>query len=275
MRANELHQWLAQAAPNPNPADEVDGIMDGDPAAEVRGVAVSWLPNLELLQKCAALDLNFIIVHEPLFYWHPYYYPAGTEIRFPAIDLHEKMATPPAQAKLKLIQEHNLVVYRMHDGWDQFPGHGIGHSLAHALGWSDRRVDAHEYIYQLPPTRLGDLAQEIAQKLDKEGLRFVGDPEHIVHKVTLDWGSPGPIDIILKALRHGCDAAITGEVLDWRDVEFARDAGVAWILGGHQATETPGMQSFYRWFKDHHPALRVEYVAVPDPDRFVLTGDSR
>jgi len=270
MNANELHHWLAQAAPNPYPDDQVDGIMGGDPTAQVRGVAISWLPNLELLQKCAALDLNFIIVHEPLFYWHPYYYPAGTEIRFPAVDLHEKMATPPAQAKLKLIRDHDLVVYRMHDGWDQFPEHGIGHALARTLGWSDRRIDAKEYIYELPPTRLRDLATEVGRKLDKEGLRFIGDPDRVVRKVTLDWGSPGPVEIILKALRHGCDAAITGEVLDWRDVEFARDAGVAWILGGHQATETPGMQSFYRWFKAAWPGLRVEYVGVPDPDRFLL-----
>ena len=39
MQASELHTWLAQAAPNPYPDDKVDGIMGGDPAATVRGVA--------------------------------------------------------------------------------------------------------------------------------------------------------------------------------------------------------------------------------------------
>ena len=270
MIAQELHQWLAREVPNPFPDDKVDGIMAGDPEAKVRGVAVSWLPSLELLQKCVERDLNFIIVHEPLFYWHPYYYPAGTEIRFPAVDLEEKMQTPPAQAKLDLIRKHDLVVYRLHDGWDQFPHHGIGYALARTLGWSDKRVDEKEYIYQLPPVALSELAIDIGKKLHKEGLRLIGDPQRMVRKVTLDWGSPGPIDIILKALRHGCDAAITGEVLDWRDVEFARDAGVAWILMGHQASETPGMESFYAWFKPQYPTLPGAYVSVKDPDRFVM-----
>ena len=270
MIAQELRQWLAREVPNPNPDDKVDGIMAGNPDAEVRGVAVSWLPSLKLLQKCVEQDRNFIIVHEPLFYWHPYYYPAGTEFRFPAVDLDEKMHTPPAQAKLELIRKHDLVVYRLHDGWDQFPHYGIGHALARTLGWSDKRVDEKDYIYQFAPVALSELAIDIGKKLHKEGLRLIGDPRRMVHKVTLDWGSPGPIDIILKALRHGCDAAIAGEVLDWRDVEFARDAGVAWILMGHQASETPGMQSFYEWFKPQHPTVPREYVSIDDPDRFVM-----
>ena len=99
MKAIEFHHWLAKAAPPFVPDDEVDGIMAGDPEAEVQGVAVTWLPNLDVLKRSAAAGLNFVIAHEPVFYWHPYYYPAGDEFHIPAGDLARKMATPPGLAK--------------------------------------------------------------------------------------------------------------------------------------------------------------------------------
>ena len=271
MKAIELHRWIEQVAPPYAPADLVDGIMAGDPDAEVKGIAVTWLPNLDVLERSAAKGLNFVVAHEPVFYWHPFFYPAGDERRFPADDLEDKKHTPPGLAKQRVIEENNLVVYRMHDGWDQFPREGMGHSLARLLGWTDKRV-SDRYIYEIEPMRLDALASFVAGRLGKRGIRFVGDPAKIVRRVTLDWGSPGPIDIMLRGLAHDCDAAVTGEVVEWRDVEFARDAGMGLITGGHYATENIGMQSFFHWFtaqpfiKDS--GLPVEYVDCGDPDSF-------
>jgi len=129
-----------------------------------------------------------------------------------------------------------------------------------------------EYIYELDPLPLQKLAEDVTRKLGKSGVRFVGNPEQLIQRVTLDWGSPGAIDIILRALAHGCDAAITGEVIEWRDIEFARDAGIALITAGHCATETPGMRAFYDWFKPHWPELRVEYIDSVDPDMFITVA---
>lgn len=270
MRAIDLHRWITQAAPSPTPEEEIDGIMAGDPQAEVLGIAVTWLPNLGVLRKAAAKELNFIIAHEPVFYHHPFYYPYGDAYHVPALDLEHKKATPPGQVKQQIINEHNQVVYRLHDGWDQFPRYGMGYALADVLGWAERQV-AQEYIYELDPLPLQALADEVARKLGKSGVRFVGHPEQLVQRVTLDWGSPGAIDIILRALTHNCQAAITGEVIEWRDVEFARDAGVALITAGHCATETPGMRAFYEWFKPHWPELQVEYIDSVDPDFYITT----
>ena len=273
MKAIDLHQWIEQAAPPHTPADKVDGIMAGDPDAEISGVAVTWLPNLDVLKRSAAAGLNFVIAHEPVFFWHPFYYPSGDEFHIPAGDLERKKTTVPGRAKQAVIADSNLVVYRLHDGWDQFAKFGMGYSLAECLGWSDRAV-SDRYIYELPPTRLANLASDIAQKLGKSGTRFVGDPDQVVRRVTLDWGSPGAIDILLRAHANGCDAAITGEVVEWRDVEFARDIGISLITAGHYATENIGMRSFYHWFKDQmavpHPSLRIEYIDCHDPDHFAV-----
>jgi putative NIF3 family GTP cyclohydrolase 1 type 2 len=267
MRASELHDWLAREAPPHTPEDEVDGIMAGDPTTEVRGVAVTWLPNLAVLEQAAAAGLNFVLAHEPVYYHHPYFYPYGDDRHYPALDLPEKIATPAAQRKKKLIEDHGLVVYRFHDGWDQYPEYGMGYALARKLGWSDAQV-AREYIYELTPTSLAGLAAEIASKLGKSGIRYVGDPDLEVRRVSLDWGSPGAIDIVTRAQRHGCQAALTGECLEWRDAEYARDSGLALITGGHCATETPGMEACRDWLAGRFPQLPVQYIDTVDPDRF-------
>ena len=126
MRAIELDQWLAREAPPHTPEDEVDGIMAGDPEAEVTGIAVTWLPNMDVLERAADRGLNFVLAHEPVYYHHPYFYPYGDDYHTPASDLPDKMATPPGERKQRLISQHNLVVHRFHDGWDQFPEYGMG-----------------------------------------------------------------------------------------------------------------------------------------------------
>jgi putative NIF3 family GTP cyclohydrolase 1 type 2 len=57
-------------------------------------------------------------------------------------------------------------------------------------------------------------------------------------------------------------------VVEWRDLEFARDSGMAMITGGHCATETPGMRAFSEWLKGRFPDVPIEYVDTVDPDRF-------
>jgi putative NIF3 family GTP cyclohydrolase 1 type 2 len=267
MRAIEMHEWLAREAPPHTPEDEVDGIMAGDPEAEIRGVAVTWLPNQAVLEQAAAKGLNMVIAHEPVFYHHPWFYPYGDDRHVPAEDLPQKLATPQAQAKTRLIEAHDMVVYRFHDGWDQYPEHGMGYALARRLGWEGRQI-APDYIYGVPPAPLHALAADIAAKLGKPSLRYTGDPELEVTRISLDWGSIGAIGVIERALRHDCQAALIGEVVEWRDLEFARDAGMAIITGGHCATETPGMQAFGDWLKGRMPDLRVEYIDTIDPDRF-------
>jgi hypothetical protein len=107
------------------------------------------------------------------------------------------------------------------------------------------------------------------EKLGKPAIRYVGDPKRIVHKVTLDWGSPGAVDILLRALAHGCEASITGRSWNGTMWNFHRRRRHRADHRRHHATETPGMMSFYNWFKPQWPDLRVEYIDAGNPDLFV------
>jgi putative NIF3 family GTP cyclohydrolase 1 type 2 len=271
VKAIELQQWIEKELPNPVPEDGVDDIFAGDPQTEVRGVAITFLPNLFVLQEAARRGLNFVIGHEPVFYHHPWDYPKGDDYQtsMPADDLQEKMNTPPGKAKQQIIKEHDLVSYRLHDAWNDFPDRGMGVPFEKLLGWQGKRITQDAWIYEIPPTPLKDLAEDVAKKLGKRGIRLIGDPDRIVKRVSLDWGSPGAIGILTRGLKYGTDAAITGEVIEWRDVEFARDVGIALILGGHHATETPGMRYFYDWLVERRPDLRIEYIDAGDPDVFI------
>ena len=267
MRAIELDQWLAREAPPHTPEDKVDGIMAGDPDTEVTGIAVTWLPSTEVLEKAAGRGLNFVLAHEPVYYHHPFFYPYGDARQVPAHDLADKMATPTGQHKQRLIADNNLVVHRFHDGWDQFPDVGMGYALARTLGWGDFQVSP-DYIYAPPAVALKEIAAHIAAKLGKSGIRYTGNPDLQVSKISLDWGSPGAVDIVMRATKHGCDAALTGEVVEWRDLELARDSGLAMITAGHCATETPGMQACCDWLKTRFSDMRIEYIDTIDPDQF-------
>lgn len=272
MKAYELKNWIEEKLPNPVPQDNVDGIFAGDSKTEVKGVAITFLPNICVLEKAAEKGLNFIIGHEPIFYSHPWFYPNGDNYMVPMMEaeLEQKKSSPPGVRKQKIINENNLVFYRLHDAWNDFPDRGMGIALEKVLGLEGKRITQEAWIYEISQTNLVSLAKEISVKLGKKGIQFIGDPQKVVKRLSLDWGSPGAIDILNRGLAYDIDVAITGEVIEWRDVEYARDVDISLILGGHHSTETPGMKFFFEWFKKNMPEIPAEYIDAGDPDLFIV-----
>jgi hypothetical protein len=48
----------------------VDTFKSGDPATEVRGIAIGWMGYTWALQHALDLDCNLFITHEPTYYNH-------------------------------------------------------------------------------------------------------------------------------------------------------------------------------------------------------------
>src|ERR1700735_21105 len=48
----------------------VDRILAGDPDTVVRGIAVTMMATLDVLERAVAAGKNMIITHEPTFYLH-------------------------------------------------------------------------------------------------------------------------------------------------------------------------------------------------------------
>ncbi|MCU0520850.1 MAG: Nif3-like dinuclear metal center hexameric protein, partial [Anaerolineae bacterium] len=85
----------------------VDTFKCGDPEAEIRGIAVSWMSTTAALRTALAANCNLFITHEPTYYDH-YDDPKGWAFSFEG-----------TRAKRAFIEENGLTIIRCHDLWDQ------------------------------------------------------------------------------------------------------------------------------------------------------------
>ena len=104
------------------PPDTVDTIKAGDPSTPVTGIATTFLPTFAVLQQAVAHGDNLIITHEPSFYNHR--------------DATAFLATDPVyQQKRAYIDQHHLVLFRLHDGWHLRQPDGIVEGWVAEAGW--------------------------------------------------------------------------------------------------------------------------------------------
>src|SRR5439155_24660026 len=102
MKAVEFRRHCERVAHWVDWSKTVDQFMHGDPEAEVRGIATTWLATNACLREAARRGLNFVIAHEGAFY--PHY--AGTE----SGDRHHA-------EKRRLLDELGITLMRCHDTW--------------------------------------------------------------------------------------------------------------------------------------------------------------
>lgn len=117
----------------------------------------------------------------------------------------QKMGSPPGLAKQQVIKKHGLVSYRLHDAWNDFPDRGMGLPFEKVLGWQENASHKTPGSTKSRQRPLKDLAQDVG-KLGKSGIRFVGEADKIIKRVSLDWGSPGAIELLTRGLTYGTDA---------------------------------------------------------------------
>jgi dinuclear metal center YbgI/SA1388 family protein len=104
---------------------------------------------------------------------------------------------------------------------------------------------------------VGELAEEVREKLGDHGLRVAGDLARPTERVAVVPGSGS--SFIGAAGAAGADVIVTGDVDHHRAVA-ALDAGVAVIDPGHANTERPGMRALVGMVR----GLGVEVVDLTD-----------
>ena len=250
--ADALHR-IQQRYPHPVP-DTVDTIKAGDPATPVTGIVTTFLDTMDVLKEANRRGLNLVITHEPTFYNHP------DKTTFFAGD-------PVFQQKLDFIQEHHMVVFRLHDEIHGTPPDPFGVGLLDALGWRSYAKPDDPFHVTIPPTSLAALALQIQAKLHANTLRLEGDPNLVVTHIALVPGAAG-LEKQVKALRpDDIQLEIAGEASEWETVEYVRDAIAqgrpkALILLGHQVSEEPGMEKATEQIKQLFPGMMVEHIVA-------------
>jgi putative NIF3 family GTP cyclohydrolase 1 type 2 len=260
LRAGEaitLIQHRYAPAPPPN---TVDTIKVGDPDTLVTGIAVTFLDTMEVLREAVRRGDNLIITHEPTFYNHL------DDTKFFADD-------PVYKEKLAFIEQHHLVVFRLHDEIHADTTDHILKGMYEALGWDQYPHPSGprgQYFVTIPQVTLAELAKSLQSKLHIQTLRVEGDPNLSVSHVAFLPGSSGLEKQVFALRQPAVEVLIAGEASEWETVEYVRDAvtqgrSKALILLGHQVSEEPGMERCAKELRELLPGVRVDHLVAGQP----------
>ena len=237
-------------------SETVDTYKAGTPETEVTGIVTTFLATLSVLKQAKEKGCNMVITHEPTFYNH--------------FDDKAPLENDPVQkAKMKFIEDNNMVVFRFHDHWHATQPDGIYKGMIEDFGWEGYKKES-DRIFNIPEITANNLAKEIGQKFNTDIIRVVGDPKIKIDKVGLVLGAAGSASHFAMFNEPGIDAVIIGEGREWETVEYVRDANEAGmpkalIIMGHADSEESGMDYCAKWLKGFITEIPVKFIEAGNP----------
>jgi putative NIF3 family GTP cyclohydrolase 1 type 2 len=236
----------------------VDGIVAGDAATPVTGIATTMMATFDAVKTAAAAGRNLVITHEPTFWSHQN-------------KTDNLLADPLYREKFDYIKRHNMVAFRFHDHWHKLkPQDGIAVGMMRRLGWEAYAGSTDPFRFTLPPTTLRDLARDLQTKLGARTLRVIGNPSLPVTSVRASWGHVGGNPGGIALINGDAEVLILGETWEWELVEYANDLVSAGrkkglIILGHIVSEQWGMKYCAEWLKGFVPEVPVEFLPLGEP----------
>jgi putative NIF3 family GTP cyclohydrolase 1 type 2 len=249
---------LASGQPwDPNPTD--DRIIYGNRDTLVTGIATCFFASLDVLRQARAAGLNYIVPHEASFYER---YDDFAESALPDSD-------PVLNAKRQFIDEHGMVIQRMHSHAHSRPGDAIMTGLLERLEWSRyRAADRPGIVVKMPETSALEIGRHIKQACGRQTLRMLGDPAQRISSLSISAGMPGENAQIAQFGIEGVDAVVLGEVREPEVLGYAQDLAssrpVVAYLVGHTA-EDFGMRNVADWLGSVFPEMPCQWLATRDP----------
>ena len=239
------------------PPDSVDTIKAGNPSTTVTGIATTFMDTIEVLREANRRGANLVVTHEPTFYNH--------------LDDPSFFANDPVyRTKLDFIQQHHLVVFRLHDGIHMASPDLIATGFVETLGWQGYMGAGSPLRFTIPKTTLLQLSRELTTKFNARTVRVVGDPNLVVTHVAIRPGASGLQKQVLALRSDEVEVLIAGESAEWETVEYVRDASAqgrhkALILLGHEVTEEAGMKECADDLRPLFPGLPVIHIPAGQP----------
>lgn len=238
----------------------VDTLKCGSPDMDVRRVAVTMFPTVEVIRRASAEGIQLLIAHEPIFY-------------------HDKETVDPADpvmsAKKALLEHSGLAVYRYHDHPHWMSPDLIDEGTIRAAGIPGKITGAPFWavtVFEMDrPMSARVFAETMERNLHTRHIRIAGAMDGLGKRVVFACGTPGHITECLK--NDDYDFIVTGEVCEWEMAEYARDFGAlygkkALFVLGHEVSERAGMQELVRLMQEAFPELRISYLDSGDVYHF-------
>ena len=261
LTAAEVIERIQKTFPAELRANTVDTFKAGDAKTQVKGVAVTMMATLDVLQRAVRQGANLIITHEPTFYSH--------RDTTGALEAENDQVLA---AKQKFIRDNGLVIWRFHDAPHALTPDIINTGIVDALGWRKHSRKESTTAFDIPRTKLGALASMASRRLGAGAARMSGDPSAEVSAVVLTqgfWGFPANRKLIQAAKP---DVVILGEDHEWETIEYVVDAIAAGqikglIVLGHVPSEQAGMEELTRRMKTFITEVPVHFIPTTDPFR--------
>ncbi len=237
----------------------VDAFKAGDSSTVVKGIAVTMMATLDVLQRAVERGDNFIITHETPFYSH-------FEPKVPMSSYKD----PVYEAKQAFVREHGLVLWQFHDFPHAQRPDMILTGMVRALGWKNYQDKDDGRIFHVPSTTLNELALSIKENLGVRAMRVIGNPESIISCVGLSPGFAGFERNRELFQQAGIDVLVIGEAHEWELGEYADDAVAeknkkGLIVLGHIPSEQAGMEDCVHWLETFIKDVKIEFVPASEP----------
>lgn len=261
-----------------------DEFKAGDPSAECTGIVSALVPTVEVIRKTAELDCNLLITHETIYYQTP---------DFPTWkgDFPNRVY----EDKVKLLKDTGVTVWRDHDHMHAHRPDAIFTGVIHYMGWEDYYTPTDNpftYPMTLPETTVGDLASYIKNRLNLNGLRYMGRDSDRISKIALvghiypnsfipdrmdekGFYHDYSMEVIKLMEKEGIQAILPGEIIEWTTLAYIRDGiaqgkPMACYNIGHFNWEELGMKYAAEWISELvGDSLPVHYVPTGDAYSFV------
>ena len=239
------------------PPNTVDTVKAGDLTTPITGIAVTFLDTMDVLREASRRGANLVVTHEPTFYNH------FDDSAFFADD-------PVYREKLTFIQQHHMVVFRLHDQIHSVSPDPIASALIAALGWQSYTQPTNPFGATIPNTTLAKLSLDLAKRLDARTVRVIGDPNLSITRATILPGASGLQKQVLALRSDDVEVLVVGEAAEWEAVEYVRDASAqgrhkAMIVLGHEVSEEPGMKRCAEDLRALFPNLLVVHIPAGQP----------
>lgn len=217
--------------------NRVDGCVYNEEDRAVTKVAVCLIATPNVLKKAAEFGAELIITHENTFF--------GCE------------------QKKKLVEELDIPIYRIHDYMHFSKVDKIHAGFAKQLGL-EGEYDGFRTLVLKNPISITELEKAMCDNLGLKHIRFVGQRNKIVKRISLNCGAWG--SMVSKELhREDIDVVICGEVDEAGTCEYVRDSaqlGVdkALFILGHMGSERSGMSYMCDYMNQNLDGVTATYI---------------
>jgi putative NIF3 family GTP cyclohydrolase 1 type 2 len=257
LTAGQVIDRIKQKVGVPWQTQTVDRIIAGTPETPVKGIAVTMMATLDVVQRAAAAGKNMVITHEPTFFTHQ--------------DRTDNLTQDATyQFKLDFLRQHDMVSFHFHDHWHAHRPDGIATGMIRELDWERNADPENPRLFTFPGTPLARFAQAMQARLKIRTMRVVGHPDLPVNRVIASWGNVSLMPGIPFLSRPDADVLVLGETHEWELVEYAQDMissgkKKGLVLLGHVVSEQAGMKYCADWLKGFITEVPIEFVPAAEP----------